>query len=228
MQASSHAPETTEVEFKLEVLGDRPAATLAAVERLDHLAGRRLGPSARHLIRDRYWDTPDGALRASGAKLRLREIDGVALFTVKRGRSKSGGLFACRELEVPATPDGWRAVVEALACLGVVLPEADPASSDPAGRLAAAGLRVVQDRTTERVVRAVCCGDGSVVEMALDTTRYDFGDRTAECHEIEVEQLGGGAATVRALGEALLTAFPDRLRPAKKGKFGRGLALSRN
>ncbi len=33
---------------------------------------------------------------------------------------------------------------------------------------------------------------------------------------------------VRALGEALLTAFPDRLRAAKKGKFGRGLALSRN
>ncbi len=228
MVASAQAPETTEVEFKLEVLGDRPAATLAAVARLDHLAGRRLGPSARHLIRDRYWDTLDWTLRACGAKLRLREIDGEALFTVKRGRSKSGGLFACRELEVPATPDGWQAVVEALACLGIVLPWVYAAVADPAERLAAAGLRMIQDRTTERVVRAVCCRDGAAVEVTLDTTRYDFGDRTAECHEIEVEQLGGGAATVRALGEALLTAFPNHLRPAKKGKFGRGMARGRH
>ena len=63
--------------------------------------------------------------------------------------------------------------------------------------------------------------------MALDTTRYHLGDRTAEYHEIEVEQLGGASDAVRALGEALLREFPDRLRPAKKGKFGRGLALSR-
>ena len=59
-------------------------------------------------------------------------------------------------------------------------------------------------------------------------TRYHFGDRTAEYHEIEVEQLGGATSAVRTLGEALLRQFPDHLRPAKKGKFGRGLALSRN
>ena len=64
--------------------------------------------------------------------------------------------------------------------------------------------------------------------MALDTTTYDLGDRTAVSREIEVEQRGGTIDAVRALGAGLLAAFPDRLRPAKKGKFGRGLASSRN
>jgi len=45
---------------------------------------------------------------------------------------------------------------------------------------------------------------------------------------IEVEQLGGADYAVGALGEALPAAFPDRLRPATKGKFGRGLAFGRN
>ena len=56
----------------------------------------------------------------------------------------------------------------------------------------------------------------------------DPRDRAAEYHEIEVEQLGDAGDAARALGAALLAAFPDRLRPAKKGKFGRGMALSRN
>ena len=92
---------------------------------------------------------------------------------------------------------------------------------------AGAGLGVIQDRTTERVVRAISDEDGSVAELALDTTRYRLGERTAEYREIEVEQRGGTVAAVRALGEALLAGYPDRLRPAKKGKFGRGMALSR-
>ena len=226
MLASSHAPDTMEVEFKLEVVGNRPSATLAAVEPLDRLAGYRLGPPSRHRIRDRYWDTPDWTLRRCGVKLRLREIDGVPLFTVKRDRRKSGGLFACRELEVPATSGGWRAVVEALACLGIRLPDAD--APEPAERLAAAGLGVIQDRTTERVVRSVCGEDGPVAELALDTTTYHLGDRTAVSCEFEVEQRGGTVDAVLAVGEALLAAFPDRLRPATKGKFGRGLAFGRN
>ena len=228
MVASDQAPEATEVEFKLEVVGSGPSATLAAVERLDRLAGYRLGPPSRHRIRDRYWDTPDWTLRRRGVKLRLREIDGVPLFTVKRDRRKSGGLFACRELEVPATSGGWRAAVDTLACPGIALPDADADAPEPAERLAAAGLVMIQDRTTERVVRAISGEDGPVAELALDTTTYHLGDRTAVAREIEVEQRGGSVDAVLALGESLLAAFPDRLRPATKGKFGRGLALSRN
>ena len=228
MLAPSRARDITEVEFKLEVVGNRPAETLAAVERLDHLVGYRLGPPSRHRIRDRYWDTPGWTLRAGRTKLRLREVDGVPLFTVKRDRRTSGGLFACREVEVPATSDGWRAVVDTLACLGIALPEPEADAPEPAERLAAAGLGVIQDRTTERVVRSIRCREGSVAELALDATRYDFGDRIAECHELEVEQLGGADDAVRALGEALLARFPGRLLPAKKGKFGRGMAFGRN
>ncbi len=46
--------DTLEIEFKLAVVGDDPVATMDAVMRLDRLAGQRLGPPARHDIRDRY------------------------------------------------------------------------------------------------------------------------------------------------------------------------------
>jgi inorganic triphosphatase YgiF len=219
--------DTPEIEYKLAVIGDDPQATFDAVGRLDQLAGQRLGPPTRHLIHDRYWDTDDRALGSQRVTLRLREIDGALKFTLKGGGSSSSGLFERQELELPADAASWRVVVQALDGQGVRLRRSRPDSPDPADWPASFGLIVTQDRVTERVVRHAYGAEEPIAELALDTTRYRFGDRTVDYREIEVEQLAGAEESARTLGEALLARFPGRLEPATMGKYHRGLLLER-
>ena len=215
-----------EVELKLAVVGEDPAATLVAIAALERLGPARLGRSTRHVIHDRYWDTPDGRLGDRRLTLRLRDVDGRVLFGVKGGGSASDGLFRRRELELPADSAGWAEIRRVLAEAGVPLAPPPLDSSEPADWLRAGGLVVTQDRRTDRVARLVRDRDRAFAELALDTTRYRFGERVVTFREVEIEERAG-RDTARDLGAALLERFPGRLEVATLGKYARGLQLER-
>jgi inorganic triphosphatase YgiF len=215
-----------EVELKLAVVGEDPAATLVAIAALERLGPARLGPSTRHVIHDRYWDTPDGRLGGRRLSLRLRDVDGRVLFGLKGGGSASGGLFRRRELERPADPAGWAEIRRILEETGVPVTRPPLDSSEPADWLRAGGLVVTQDRRTDRVARLVHDRDRALAELALDTTRYRFGERVVTFREVEIEERAG-RDTARDLGAALLERFPGRLEFATLGKYARGLQLER-
>lgn len=224
-----------EVELKLSIVGDDPDALLNEIASLTTLAGMQLQNAQNHLLRDTYWDLPDGSLRAHKLSLRLRYMDDHPVFTVKGGTSSSDGLFRRYELEVPATIENWHAVRAVLAGESIDLglgASGEASGPAPDGWLRAAGLSPTQDRTTRRTaIYAVppdADGDQPVAELALDRTRFDFGKVLVDYWEIEIEQIGEqGDEVPRALGQALRDRYPDRLEPSTMGKYSRGLALER-
>jgi inorganic triphosphatase YgiF len=116
--------DNLEVEFKLSVIGDDPDALLDEIAALRQLGSMRLDGAEDHLLRDIYWDLPDGGLRAQHLSLRLRQIDERTLFTAKGGTSHTDGLFRRYELEVPATRENWIGLRAVLKGEGVALGDA--------------------------------------------------------------------------------------------------------
>jgi inorganic triphosphatase YgiF len=168
-------------------------------------------------------------MRDQHLSLRLRQIDDRLVFTAKGGTSNSDGLFRRYELEVPATRDNWIALHAVFAGEGVALNGALDGDR-PDAWLRSAGLVSTQDRVTRRTVRyALPDADGSepTAELALDRTRFNFGETAIDYWEIEIEQLNGNEEAPRALGAALLERYPGRLEPSTMGKYSRGLALER-
>jgi len=221
--------DNLEVELKLSVIGDKPDALLGEVAELDELGGLRLGPATDHHLRDNYWDLPDGGMRQAKLSLRLRRIDDRVVFTVKGGTSNSDGLFRRYELEVPATQENWREVRGVLIGEGVRL--GSLASGDsPEEWLRGAGLVTTQDRQTRRTVKyafADISNDRPLAELALDRTRFDFGEIQIPYWEIEIEQVNGTEDPPRRIGRALLERYPTRLDYSVMGKYSRGLVIER-
>lgn len=222
--------DNLEVELKLSVIGDDPDALLDEVAALRQLGSMRLESADDHQLRDVYWDLPDGGLQALRLSLRLRQIDDRTVFTAKGGTSNSQGLFKRYELEVPATRENWAELRAVFVAEGVTLGDGLRGAT-PEEWLREAGLTPTQDRSTRRAIRYAypdATADRPIAELALDRTRFDFGKVLVDYWEIEIEQLGGSEdAAPRALGQALVDLYPDRLEPSSMGKYSRGLAIER-
>ncbi len=217
----------SEIELKLTVVGDDPDGLLDVVAALERLGEYELGLPRRHRLRDVYWDTPKRQLRQHGLTLRLRRMDDQVLFTAKGGTSAKDGLFRRYELERPATFENWHVVRTVLKAGGVSLDGFVAREGSPAEWMAASGLIVTQDRTTDRRTREVC-RDGTVVaELALDRTTFRFRTLVVEYREIEVEQVGDREVDLTSLGQVLAEAFPGRLEPSTMGKYKRGLTIEK-
>jgi inorganic triphosphatase YgiF len=221
--------DNLEVELKLSVTGDDPEAFLDEIAELRRLGSLRLEPAADHYLRDIYWDLPSGELRVQKLSLRLRQIDERLVLTVKGGTSNSDGLFRRYELEVPATRENWIALRGVLVGEGVALGDALTGDT-PDLWLRSAGLCPTQDRSTRRTLLYAYSDtavDRPLAELALDRTRFDFGNVFVNYWEVEIEQLDGGDDAPRELGRALVELYPDRLEPSTMGKYSRGLAIER-
>ncbi|MCC7371924.1 MAG: CYTH domain-containing protein [Chloroflexi bacterium] len=226
--------DNLEVELKLTVTGNDPDKLLDEIATIVSLGGVRLADAREHQLRDIYWDTADYGLRARKLSLRLREIDGRQVFTVKGGTSSSEGLFRRYELETPASAQNWQDVCAVFHDEGVDLARVNGlagAGTSPDDWLRAAGLHPTQDRSTRRTaIHAYddAHGDQPLAELALDRTRFDFGRVLVDYWEIEIEELGNhGDEVPRLLGQALRERYPDRLEPSTMGKYSRGLAIER-
>ncbi len=91
--------------------------------------------------------------------------------------------------------------------------------------MAAAGLVVTQDRTTDRRTREVLYKGDAVAELALDRTTFRFRTLVVEYREIEVEQMGDEPTDLVGLGAILTASYPGRLEPSTMGKYRRGLTI---
>jgi inorganic triphosphatase YgiF len=213
-----------EIEIKL-VAGD--ATVLDELAGLDRLASYSLRPAPTLEIRDRYWDTPDGQLRACRFSLRIREQAGGLWLTAKGPGTIEDGLARHSELELPADAAGWQTVCRHLERSGVVLSAARSDGNDPAAWLTAAGLVVTQERCTNRRVMLASRDGRDVAELALDVTTYHLGIYEVVFREIEAESLSGETRHVLAIGEALQARFGERVAVSDRNKYARGLELAR-
>jgi hypothetical protein len=223
-----------EVEGVLLVRADDQEAAAAKVAGLEAVGRFRLRQRPAQRIRDTYLDTGDGALAGARVAVRVRELDGSPLLTLKADAVRSGLAAERLELEAPWSAAALGTVLEELRRRGIELPEPPETAGvgEPLADLAGLGLRPTQVRETTRTPRDVLEGDdaaaGPVAELTVDDVGYRLSAGTARLLEVEVEAKGpGGMETVNDLLEALAAAFPDDLAPWPYGKQATGRAVER-
>jgi inorganic triphosphatase YgiF len=198
-----------EIEAKYVVTSE----ALSVVAGLD-----RLGP---YLLRaepvaeqqqNRYFDTEDRRLGQARYGLRVREVNGRFLVTLKGPSEVSEGLHRRAEYEFPHSdpdPHSWPAGPARELALALVGP--------------APLMPTVTVLTTREVIFADYQGQ-AVAELCLDRGVLYAGGRSEPFTELEIELLPGGAESdLAALAEALRQHID--IRPEPRSKLRRGLAL---
>lgn len=199
-----------ERELKLTVHGDAPEFS-----RLTDLAGFSLGPVELRQQSDTYFDTRDGALRAAGFGLRIREIEngaGESLVTLKGPNTGADGVHSRIELECTIPKGAAIGDVQDAAILEKLLPLASLDQLEPVARI-----------ETERSVWQLA----SAGELSLDRTKVvdRKGKQIASFSEIEFEH---GADTTPSTVESIRAAIEQicAVRPSLQNKLERALAAA--
>jgi inorganic triphosphatase YgiF len=189
-----------EIELKFEV--DATAASKLEQVLLVR-PGAKAVPEAKSLV-SAYYDTPDCALQKAGFGLRVREVEGRRIQTLK---SEQEGVSVRGEWEFELNGDGL---------------DLDALKDTPAGELIKGlngALRPVFATRIERTAYPVRQGR-SRIEAALDRGRVEAGDRTLDLCELELELKGGPQQGVYALAKRLAEATPIRLSFVSKAERG--------
>ena len=223
-----------EVEGVLLVCADDQEAAGRKVAGLEGVDRFELRARATQRIRDTYLDTGEGALGAARVAVRVRELDGRPLLTLKADAVRSGLASERLELEAPWSAGAIGAVLEELRRRGIELPDPPEGAGagEPLADLGGLGLGPTQLRETTRTPRDVLergrRDAGPVAELTVDDVGYRLPAGTARLLEVEVEAKGpGGMETVNDLLEVLAAAFPDDLVPWPYGKLATGRAVER-
>jgi CHAD domain-containing protein/uncharacterized protein YjbK len=178
----------------------------------------RLGPYRRDELvvkqaHDRYLDTPDRRFYHEQWALRLREVDGGLLLTLKGlGGAPNGATHARDELEIP---------VQSL-----------DAATWPRGEARELAMAIMGDQPLVDLVsldqmRYVAClrkGKRQVAEWSLDDVTFPGPEGPLQAYELEIE-LGadGRPGDLAKLEQRLVREF--RLTPQKLSKLERALRL---
>lgn len=189
-----------EIELKFEI----DAAAAAKLEQVLLVRpGAKAPPHARSLV-SAYYDTPDCALQKAGYGLRVREVEGRRIQTLK---AEHASLSARGEWETELDGDGLD--LEAL--------KGTPAAALVKGLNGS--LRPVFATKVERTAYPVRQGR-TRIEAALDRGRVEAGDRTLDVCELELELKGGPHEGLYALAKRLIEAAPLRLSFVTKAERG--------
>jgi triphosphatase len=189
-----------EIELKFEV----DAAIAGKLEQVLLVRpGAKAAPKPKALT-SAYYDTADCALMKAGFGLRVREVEGRRIQTLK---AEQAGLSVRGEWETELDGAGL---------------DLDALKHTPAAALVKAlngDLRPVFATRVERTAYPVRQGR-SRIEAALDRGRVEAGDRTLDLCELELELKGGPHQGVYALAKRLAEAAPLRLSFVSKAERG--------
>lgn len=207
-------PNPMEVELKLALA---PEGVAAIIEH-PSLASEPVGLQT---LNNTYFDTPNGDLAQARIALRLRQVDGKLLQTVKTAGQGGGGLSQRGEWEWQVL--GPQLDLAALAAL-------PPFQGDLVGVLDALTPQLSTNFTRRSwqlrnaVVAPSSAEQGSHIELVLDEGEILSGDYRTPIREIELELKDGEPEALWKLALALAEQVP--LRPSDSSKAARGNALS--
>lgn len=203
-----------EVELKLSI----EPRHIESLRQLPWLQAYAVAPPRSLDMADIYFDTADLAIRNSNAGLRVREVDGAWIQTLKGGGSVASGLHSRYEWE--STVAGPQPKLDALRKL------VDPHSAwaklldEPAldARLEKAFTTAMQ-----RTIWDLQLPEGDLVELALDEGSISCRGQTVAISEIELELKSGLPEHLFDLGLKLLEHLPLRLANSSKAARGYGM-----
>lgn len=219
-----------ETEIALAICASDAARIARKIAARRALGTYRLEPQATQKIRDVYFDTPAQALQKQKLALRIRELDGAMLITLKGpSRQTASGAQQRMEIELRWSRAALTRVLRELDARGIALKASprDFGRDDPGATLTRLGLGVIQDRTTRRQIRHIVPHDAPRnrvdAELAIDTVTYRFGKQRVHLREIEIEAKRA-PARVGEMARQLETLFAPALR-AWYGKLRTGRTL---
>ncbi len=198
-----------EVELKLALAPQGPATLLQH----PHLASH---PARKQSLTNTYFDTPQGDLAKARIALRLRQVDGQVLQTVKTAGQGGGGLSQRQEWE-------WQVAGPELDLAS--LAELPPFQGELSGVLDDLVPQLSTDFTRRSwQLKAGGQGQESQIELVLDEGEIISGEYRTPICEAELELKGGEPEALWELALTLAEQVP--LRPSDSSKASRGNALS--
>ncbi|AJY52017.1 CYTH domain-containing protein [Halomonas sp. KO116] len=203
-----------EVELKLALAPAGPAA----LTQHPHLASY---PARKQSLTNTYFDTPHGDLAKARIALRLRQVDGQVLQTVKTAGQGGGGLSQREEWEWQVS--GPELDLESIAKL-------PPFQGELSGVLDALAPQLSTDFTrrswqlTDGLVTPGSTNQRSHIELVLDEGEIISGGYRTPIREVELELKDGDPEALWTLALTLSEQVP--LRPSDSSKASRGNALS--
>lgn len=191
---------------------------LPALRRLPLLQQYTLAAPRTLHMRDIYFDTPDLAIRNSNAGLRVRQVEGAWIQTLKGGGSVASGLHSRHEWESRVAgpqPD--------LAALAMIMDRHSAWSRLLRQPGLAASLETAFTTDIRRTLWELRLPQGNVVEFVLDEGSIACRGKNAAVCEIEIELKSGAPEHLFDFAMALLDAIPLRLSNSSKAARGYGL-----
>ena len=208
-----------EIELKLLLPGLSGAQALQALRRTPVLARR---PLQQVQLWNRYYDTPDHALRQQSAALRLRRVQssgsGQAVRTQWLQTLKTAGSGSALSQR-----GEWEQAVRSGRPDAQALPEGPWQALDPTGTVWPALVLCFETRC-QRTLWRVRPRAGVLIEVALDVGTVRAQGRSVPLVELELELLQGPAEALFDLAQALGQTLP--LLPSPVSKAERGYALA--
>lgn len=204
------------MEIELKLLAE--PRHLPALRQLPLLQQYASAPPRTLHLRDIYFDTPGLAIRDSNAGLRVRQVEGAWIQTLKGGGSVASGLHSRHEWESLVTgpqPD--------LAALCMLLDRHSSWSRLLRQPDVAASLEAAFTTDIRRTLWELRLPQGDLVEFVLDEGSIECrGEKSSVC-EIEIELKSGAPEHLFDFALSLLDAIPLRLSNSSKAARGYGL-----
>ncbi len=207
-----NSPNPMEVELKLALPPTGPNAL-----RRHPLLADASSSARQQTLTNTYFDTPQGDLAKAHVALRIRQVDGQVLQTVKTAGQGGGGLSHRDEWEWAIT--GPQLDFDRLATL--------PPFQGELGRMLEALAPTLSTNFSRHSWQLIDTSNHhhSHVELVLDEGEIISGDYRTTIREIELELKSGEPDDLWRLALTLAEQVP--LRPSDSSKAFRGNALSR-
>jgi inorganic triphosphatase YgiF len=195
-----------EIELKLDI----PIEGVRKLEQSLLLRGNRLPGKGADVV-SVYFDTGKLKLRKKGVSLRVRQMDGQSLQTVKRNEPGNGATLSRQEWETEINGKSLD--------LGAARRTAlEPLLSKKVRR----ALKPVFETQVHRTVYPIRY-DGSDIEVSIDEGRIEAGHRSSSLHEVELELKQGESPALFRLAHQIAKDVPATL--GIKSKADRGYEL---
>jgi hypothetical protein len=233
-----------ELETVIVVASDDPKSIANEIEGLSSIGGYFLLYGSPKNIRDRYFDTNAKDLNSQKLALRIREINGDKLLTLKGPSVPRGEAMQRMEIEKKWSHEAFEHVLEELRSrkIEISLPEdasrndmtkpnafQNQTSSEIKCIMSRYGLKEIQDRETSRIIRNVVSERyGPILaELAIDRVCYHLNDESIVFYEVEIENKSqdDGFDVIGAVGIMLLMRYPEAMHRWTHSKLEIGKAI---
>lgn len=194
-----------EEEQAFVILSDDVPAVIERLKTFEKLSGYAVMPGEYLNIVDTFYDTKEGTIRDSKNSLRVREIDGQPLVTIKGKNKAKDGSSKRSELEV-------------------VWPWEGPSPHDVAELF---GMEQIQRRETTRFARNIQSAFSGTIfaELAIDEVSYEIDGKIIKAQEVELEMKSDKGMGLSGLSSCLIKKFDKALSPWNQSKFTMGTVL---